>query len=789
MRFRFTLRIKLVAIFSAIVAITAGSIVYSSTRLFSDDNEVRIQESNLEASRLVGMTIQNELERLAEKMRLLGGIMLQKTSNEERLRMEMPLISGDEEFLMQTVYTRQDSDIKEASIVVHPKLQELHGFSVEDIRKSQKDWIDITLFGKREKIIYTQVNEKNPILLIRLPFITDSGGNVTHTLLATVTAKRLLKSIKKDLLTMHYIVDDQGVLVAHPDPSLVLARKNLSSLKIVQELQSGVVSNAQTKFTDPETGIDYLGAYQKIGFGGLGVISQIEEARAYEASKRVTRVSLLITAFVGVSAFLVVFLFSLTLTKPIITLLGATNEVALGNYELSLEKNNNDEIGDLVDSFNEMIKGLADRERIKSAFNRFHSKEIAEKILAGEMKLGGERKDVVVFFSDLRGFTRMSESFSPEVTVQILNRYMSSMVAIIQNYGGTVDKYIGDAILAIWGSPVTHADDADRAVRACIDMRIELARLNSEFLHEGFPELRMGMGLNFGMVIAGNMGSEDRMEYTVIGDAVNTASRVEALTKVFGTDLLISEAVAKRLEKNQYILELTHNARVKGKAEPIPIYQVQGFYDENGQEVRVQTQYSIYTPDTSSSKTMTRASDYPEINGSTPMPIQGPIWLVEPDSIESETVIAAEPEPETVVAAETEPETVVAAETDSDSQPMSPLFVVQTNDESDELDEDSVSNFSEGTKTNLMPPTEPPPGFEKDLKPFGEAAPPMEPPPPSKTVDELHDEFDGNDDDTKSTEETKPKKAASPLQPMKVAELPKAQPIKSGSPPSTKKVS
>lgn len=187
----------------------------------------------------------------------------------------------------------------------------------------------------------------------------------------------------------------------------------------------------------------------------------------------------------------------------------------------------------------------------------------------------------------------MSERMDPEALVSILNRYMTKMVSVIIQYGGIVDKYVGDAIMAIWGVPLSKSDDATRSIMACLEMRRALAEFNAELIAENLPTLKIGMGLNFGPLVSGNIGSEERMEYTVIGDTVNTASRVESLTKEFGTDLLVSKAVLDQTD-GRFIVTRTHEAKVKGKSEPLVIFTVQGYRDENGQEIIIQTPYSSY---------------------------------------------------------------------------------------------------------------------------------------------------------------------------------------------------
>jgi adenylate cyclase len=147
--------------------------------------------------------------------------------------------------------------------------------------------------------------------------------------------------------------------------------------------------------------------------------------------------------------------------------------------------------------------------------------------------------------------------------------------------------------MAMWGAPDSHGNDAANAIKACIEMRIALAELNESRIGRGLPEIKIGMGVHTGVLVAGTIGSQDRMEYTVIGDTVNMASRIEASTKAFGTDLLISGATAEQI-KDYFTLDYAGAAEVKGKTEPIKMYKVTGYYGENGEHIPVKTKYSDY---------------------------------------------------------------------------------------------------------------------------------------------------------------------------------------------------
>ncbi|HEU5357634.1 MAG TPA: adenylate/guanylate cyclase domain-containing protein [Gemmatimonadales bacterium] len=210
---------------------------------------------------------------------------------------------------------------------------------------------------------------------------------------------------------------------------------------------------------------------------------------------------------------------------------------------------------------------------VRSNFERYFAPNVAAEIAmqADAVKLGGEKRPVTVMFTDIRGFTSMSEAMNPDAIAQLLSDYFTEMVDIIFEFGGTLDKFIGDAIMALWGAPIAHPDDPDRAVQAAIAMQHAMAELNERLKKEGRPRIGVGIGINHGEVFAGNIGSHRRLEYTVIGDAVNTASRL--CSKAAGGEILISQPFFDALSDKPPVDQLEPLA-LKGKTQAVPVLRV-----------------------------------------------------------------------------------------------------------------------------------------------------------------------------------------------------------------------
>lgn len=230
------------------------------------------------------------------------------------------------------------------------------------------------------------------------------------------------------------------------------------------------------------------------------------------------------------------------------------------------------------------FRALTEEENVKfirTTFSKFVSHDVVEELLANPeaISLGGSKKEISVFFSDVRGFTTISEALSPEGLVSLLNEYLSEMTELIIDYRGTIDKYMGDAIMAFWGAPARNDDHAYYACVAAIAQYRALQGLQKRWSERNIPVIDIGIGINTGLAVVGNMGSSRRMDYTLMGDTVNLGSRLEGITKTYGVKICISEFTYERVKDRVYARELDL-VRVKGKLEPVRIYELMGLVNE-----------------------------------------------------------------------------------------------------------------------------------------------------------------------------------------------------------------
>jgi adenylate cyclase len=268
-------------------------------------------------------------------------------------------------------------------------------------------------------------------------------------------------------------------------------------------------------------------------------------------------------------------------SQPLQQLAGHTKLITAGDYTQRLTLDRGDELGQLATAFNQMTAGLAERDKVRDLLGKVVSPEIATQLLSADLQLGGEEREVTILFCDLRDFTGMSEQMAPTEVLALLNRYLDRMSAIIEKHGGVIDKYIGDAIMALFGAPVADPASARRAIAAAREMAQALNTFNRELAAEAAaaPALNLPTGLAFGIgintarVVAGNMGSKTRLNYTVIGDGVNLASRLESLTKdpAYDTPIIVSEATLRAIP-NPPPARLLGEVKIKGKTTAVRIF-------------------------------------------------------------------------------------------------------------------------------------------------------------------------------------------------------------------------
>lgn len=315
--------------------------------------------------------------------------------------------------------------------------------------------------------------------------------------------------------------------------------------------------------------------------GGLEAVLQRSLSKELEAFDDLRAVVLFLSIGGLVVSVFGAFFIARTVTDPVLALAQAARDVAKGEYRAPAKVPAGDEVGELAQAFTGMVEGLAQRDRLRDVLGKVVPAEAAGKILANEVELGGEERVVTVLFADLRRLKAFAAPFlaqySPRESLELLNVHLTRMAAVIEAHGGVVDKYLGSGIMAVFGAPVRHDDDAGNAIAAAIAMQGDLDALSAELAKNGLPRLGMGIGIDTGKVIAGNVGSPNRLGYTVIGDCVSFAARLEGLSANGSVDAtILASAETMRRSRRRFASRPMAIQAARGASEPDLIYAVLG---------------------------------------------------------------------------------------------------------------------------------------------------------------------------------------------------------------------
>jgi class 3 adenylate cyclase len=371
------------------------------------------------------------------------------------------------------------------------------------------------------------------------------------------------------------VVDGEGHIVAHPDrarldqnilnyAAVQLARQTRSIGQVVAPNAAGVTRLfIYRPLQNPST----------VGKDPWVLLTEINEGEEMATLNRLRR-ELILGGLVLIAASVIIGQqMSRSIRKPFYAIRVFANRIGSGDLTGQLDIKGKDMAGTLSATLNDMVAGLRERDRVKEVFGRYITTQVSDKILKSDVNLAGESRVVTILFSDIRNFTGMSEGMAPHQVVSFLNTYFSEMVDAVFENGGVLDKFIGDGLMATFGSLEEQPDHPRRAVRTALRMKALLGKINGERAVVGKPPIAIGIGIHTDEVIVGNIGSSKRLEYTVIGDGVNAASRVQTLNKEFGTTILITNTTYEFV-KDEFECVPMPEHELRGKHKALRFYEV-----------------------------------------------------------------------------------------------------------------------------------------------------------------------------------------------------------------------
>ena len=576
---RFSIGAKLVTIITILVLASLGTIIFLVSFLVRQDLRNSAEENNLEINRRTSMETNYTLSNVRGNAQVLVQIIHAAGAQSDLARQSVEFFFEQNKQIAALVFP-----VPERSDFI---LVNRNFFRTNDIDPSYVD-----VFFEINNSAYKRASGGETIFLNATPhFLThllamffpmqwrgaSKEASASVDAIAILFSPENLNDSFSSILNQSYLINSAGDILLHPDSELVNTGANISDREYVQKIRSESYGGSrQDLFTDE--GIQYFIANTRLSAGDGYVLTSVEYKKLFEGIEATTRRNIYLAAAVLFISILFIWFFSKTISSALKLLSDAARRIESGRFDINLTPKSRDEIGFLTSSFQKMSTAL-------NVFGRFTNREIAVKAMRGEIKPGGLPKHGTVFFSDIRGFTEKSENFTKEYgygasdkIVFWLNSYFTQMVDCVEKTNGVVDKFIGDAVMAHWGtaySAGSPAKDAFNGVKAALMMRKALNQLNKNrnLNDPGDPPINIGCGLNTGIVTAGQLGSDLRMEYTVIGDPVNLASRIESLNKPLGTDILISESTWN-LVRNFFITEEMPSVTVKGKEKPVRIFAV-----------------------------------------------------------------------------------------------------------------------------------------------------------------------------------------------------------------------
>ena len=559
MKIKYPISLKQILLFSFLIILVLGVSTALVSTLVHADDRIKAEENNLALNGRTAQTVQSAFKNIQSNSYMLFEAFAAVKGTSQKKELSEAFFRSNQDILF--VFS------PETQLLLNPAVSES-----EDRIKAFLDSAEPAAFiadtSPNKKTLYC--NASDVFNFPAVVFIYKYGpANSVKNGAVGLNAGSLAELMATGSNNTTILADGAARILINPDYGAAqTVRKDVLSL--IQELAGNPAETNSQRIVD-----GVFTAVHQIK-DDLFVITTISEKSVYAVINRTTYRIILVSLAVLFIAIILIRIFSNSITNPIKELVDASAKIERGEFELDIQPRTQDEIGLLTASFVQMGKGLSEREKLMVSFSKFTNKTIAQKAASGELSLGGENRTATIFFSDIRSFTAMSEKMQPHEVVEFLNAYMTRMVDCVNKTGGVVDKYIGDAIMAVWGAPESSgspAADALHAVTAALMMRDSLARFNSERAAKGLAPVRIGCGINSGPVVAGQIGSEERMEYTVIGDAVNLASRTEALNKPFATDILITENTYSLIKEKIIAAEMP-GVHVKGKTEAIKMFAV-----------------------------------------------------------------------------------------------------------------------------------------------------------------------------------------------------------------------
>ena len=607
---KFPLGVKLALIIGIIVLVSLGSVTFLNSHFIGQDVQITAEENNLTINSRSAGTVEDKISTIRSNVfQLLDLLNVVQGGRKASLskQAETFFFERNPDIASINIMGIERNSVKTKSSIINNRFfisNETELSALDEFFSANAEAIERSCSGET---IALNASPYFNMAAMSLLFPWKENG-LDETCVITFSIESISDILGTSSVNTTFIINDSDELLCHPDSSKILHGESFKNNPLVVALRQGNESNIESRqipFTMEEDGkiVKYFGAFQKLSYGDIVVLTTVPVNNVLEGVYTTLKNNIFLTGIVFFLSIAIILVFTrFGISNHLRKLTQAAEDIKDGNFETSviseLKTKRRDEIGVLNQS-------TKDEREFLNTFAKFTNKGVAKAIARKELDFDPHLKDITIFFSDIRGFTAISDGFknrfdndSPREIIGFLNDYMSRMVNCITLSGGNVDKFEGDAIMAVWGilredsldfEKLSDSDpskqelaakheehkklDALNAIRGTIAMRYALMKYNKDAVaftkaHENEeraqykPHIRIGCGLNSGRATCGIMGSEDKMEYTAIGDAVNFASRTESSNKPCGTDILITEDTYNLL-KDDFIKTESNNFTIK----------------------------------------------------------------------------------------------------------------------------------------------------------------------------------------------------------------------------------
>ncbi|MDR0645293.1 MAG: HAMP domain-containing protein [Treponema sp.] len=539
---KFSIGAKLMSIISVLLVVSLGGITVAGTLIISENVRLTAEDSNYSINKRTALSAQNMFETVYYDTLLL---------------LDMLTVLNNSDFLTEKGDAAVDfffnNNRSIGAIYVNDSISKNtegkqlfvnHSFMVANRLTSVQmigyidTQVDAVELARDGEFLILNVTPFFNVEMLEILFPWRNGE--IESVVGVFFSIERLKEIFSDSVNRSFIINGTGDILVDSNADLIRVGVNIRNEPFIKQILEGSSQNIQSTYKGEDGSINFA-AYQRMSIGNAIVVTLISSKEVFKGVVSTTWRNALLSMGVIFLSILFILLFARRLSKPLKELTRAAGLIEMGFYNIDIPSKRKDEIGVLNASFNTMSRGLL-------SFEKFTNKTLANLARTGKLVTGGTDRKATIFFSDIRGFTAISEKLKPDEIVEFLNDYLDRMVACVNATGGVVDKFIGDAVMAHWGaveSSGTPHRDALNCVKAALMMRACLRSFNAGRGEDKKPIIKIGCGINSGSLVAGQIGSDERLEYTVIGDTVTFADRTETFNKPFGTEILISESTWK----------------------------------------------------------------------------------------------------------------------------------------------------------------------------------------------------------------------------------------------------